>query len=80
MQVAGHSSTIWFPYVTSVTAEKEVVQCLNEHYTAVTRFVSNLAPVQVASMFATENPHAFHPHLGLFGSDYMLGSALQMKK
>ena len=77
------SETHWFHYVANMkgSMDSEVVQCISNHYSAITRVVANLPPQQATQIAKNPNPHVFFPQLGIFATDYAVGSGLlQIRK
>ena len=70
------TNTSWFPLVLSVSATAEVMTASQQHFQGVVSIVSNLPAPQSSLFFSQTTPFAFVPHVGLFVSEFAIGTAL----
>lgn len=70
------SHTAWFPLVQSVSASTDVLTASHMHTEGIVSVVSNLTVPQHLLFFSQTTPFAFLPHIGLFVSEFAMGSAL----
>ena len=72
-----HGFTQWVPYVVeTITHVPEVMDVLNEKHDSVNRVVANMTPSQTATCHATYDLKVFFPQVGLFLSEFLIGTVL----
>jgi hypothetical protein len=70
------SHTAWFPVVQSISAARDILTASQLHTQGIVSVVSNLSTPQHALFFSQTSPFAFLPHIGIFVSEFAMGSAL----
>ena len=70
------STTSWIPVMQSTFAHKDILSCVHTHQENVKKIVVNLSPSTINSFYEQQNPNVFFPHIGIFVSDFALGSSL----
>jgi hypothetical protein len=70
------SLTAWFPVVDPISVSKEIAIPSQMHVEGIVSVVANLSAPQNALFFSQTTPFAFLPHIGLFVSEFAVGTAL----
>lgn len=74
------SVTTWFPLVDPTRVlSKEISFAFHEHLHGVIHVVNNLSSPQTLLFYSQTSPNFFLPHVGLFVSDFAIGSQLTKK-
>ncbi len=69
--------TQWVPYVVqTISHPPDVMEVLNEKHANVNRVVANLTPSQTATCHSTYDLKTFFPQVGIFMSEFVVGSVL----
>jgi len=71
------SITNWIPYITSQNGvHPDTWICVQENNENIARIVANLTMPVTSQFYAQQNINVFFPNVGLFVSDFALGTAL----
>ena len=69
--------TQWVPYVLETLSHPpDVLDSLNNKHESVNRVVANMTPSQTAACHSTYDLRIFFPQVGLFLSEFLVGTAL----
>jgi hypothetical protein len=79
--VVMHSVTTWVPVLSALPAvDPDTLKCLNAHWTNTLMITANLTMPQVQTAYASSSPYTFHPHMGMFTSEFAVATSLQQLK
>jgi hypothetical protein len=74
------STTTWFPLIDPTRVlSKDISFAFHEHMHGVIHVVNNLSSPQTLLFYSQTSPNTFLPHVGLFVSDFAMGSQLTKK-
>lgn len=69
--------TQWIPYVVeTITHPPEVMDVLNAKHDSVNRVVANMTSSHATACHSTHDLTTFFPHVGLFLSEFVVGTVL----
>lgn len=74
--VAFGTSSAWFPVVASLNVPSEIAGPFQSYTQGIVHVVANLTTPQTQLFFAQNSPNVFCPHVGLFVSEFAVGTAL----
>lgn len=74
------SVTSWFPLVDPAKIiHKDISTAFHDHVHGVVHVVNNLTSPQTLLFYSQSSPNLFLPHVGLFVSDFAIGTQLSKK-